>query len=243
MKKEVFNKKLEEALNYFLQYDFEGIKKEKLMEIVNELYGYYRQIVEDQCDERDKRRFRNNMVLGLNETETKNEEDRLKRDNITCLMKDEEEVISYVYGAYIANRIAHQFKTNTRRRKMDLNQGNRIAKKSYALKSLFTKYIIDGLKETSRYEFGWGKDEKTGHIALSINITPYSNKKLYEYHKRTDRNVDNIYISIHIIDPELTNAIRDLPENILIKGNKPTEILNQADDIRKLYKDLEREER
>lgn len=242
MEQKDFNRELEDFIERFLKYDFQSMEKEKLIILIDELYQYYRKIFEFRNNITDKKIAKRNVLLGLSEKETLGNVERLNRDSIKSLMESEEDVISYLYGAYISNRIAHQFKTKSRRKKINGNE-NRIAKKSYALKSAFTKYLIDELKETSRYKFGWEEDKENESIILTVSITPYSDKKIQKYYKETGRKVEHIYISLHVVDPYLTNIIKDLPNQELIKGSKPTEIFNLSDDIRKLYKDTMEEVR
>ena len=111
MEQKDFNRELEDFIERFLKYDFQSMEKEKLIILIDELYQYYRKIFEFRNNITDKKIAKRNVLLGLSEKETLGNVERLNRDSIKSLMESEEDVISYLYGAYISNRIAHQFKT------------------------------------------------------------------------------------------------------------------------------------
>ena len=236
MEQKDFNKELENVIDEFLKIDFQNLKKVELIEHIDYLYQYYKKIFEYRSSITDKKIARRNVLLGINEKEIMGNVEKLSRNHIKSLMENEEETISYLYGAYISNRIAHEFKTKSRRKRNNINE-NRIAKKFYALKSIFTKYLVDKLRETTRYEFAWEKDNDNDAMILTVSITPYSKKKVQEYHEKTGKSAEHIYISLHVVDPNLTNVIKDLPNRKLAKGNKPIEIFNISNDIRRLYKE------
>lgn len=190
-----------------LTSDFKNMQKSEIEDCVHHLFLLYKQMIDEER----------------------------QLESLEKILKKEDRIIAYAYGAYISNQIARigkekevlieweslqelkQLKSDERKRKLK--------KYAFANKDMFIKQIIEESKNNSKYKMGWTID-RNGRFLLNVNVTNYMQYPLKERKKKGFP--EEIIISVHVLDPRLSKKLTEL-EKYPKKGSRPIAIFNPCD--------------
>lgn len=199
----LYYEEIKQVLEENLKNDFSKMQKSEIEDCVNRLFFLYQQIIGKEGS---------------------------SSENVTQILKKENTIVSYAYGAYLSNKIAHMVEEkdivisweNLKELK-NLSEGQRkmeLQKYAFANKNMFVSQVIQQSKNNSKYKIGWATDRDGRHL-LNINVTNYMQYPFQERKKR--KFPKDVIISVHVLDPRLSKGLIKL-KNYPVRGSKPTEI-------------------
>lgn len=204
-----YYKELKQILVRILKSDFDQMNKEEIEEKVNELFLAYKQF------------------LGKN---SEDQSSGILLESLEKVLHKEDVIVSYAYGAYISNRIAHDIlekKNPITEQKILIHEDlkfierrKQLRKYAFASKDMFIQFIIEQAKQSPEYEVCRRIDEQ-GKAVLEVNLT--------NYYAREHSFKSDVVISMHIAESYLSHALKTLQKGKVVGNKKIDEILNRYD--------------